>query len=128
MSKKINRVGHTITHKAVPNMPLGYCHSKIHKGWLTMKDVRKHKCIEKQCNCFEKCENHPYWTERTIVKSASNIMSDIRKDYLKGKISKDVYEKYCREYNKGKSKFLKYIANQEREENKDGEIECEKRG
>lgn len=44
--------------------PIGYCHCYLHKGYLTSKLLRKHKCLTKNCHYLEKYEQHRYWKER----------------------------------------------------------------
>ena len=41
--------------------PCGYCHCERHRGFLNVKLMKKHKCIEKKCTFFEKYETHEYW-------------------------------------------------------------------
>lgn len=41
--------------------PIGYC--KTHKGYLSLKQMRLHKCMKKGCTGFKKVEG-PYWEER----------------------------------------------------------------
>lgn len=47
---------------------VGYCHSYRHKGRLSVKQVKKHGCLAKQCPRFEKYENHPWWEQRDRIK------------------------------------------------------------
>lgn len=47
----------------------GYCHSNAHKGKLTVKMLRQHGCLQKQCSCLERYEDHPFWKERAFKKA-----------------------------------------------------------
>lgn len=42
-----------------------YCH-KHHLG-MTPQQMKKRKCLEKQCGALQRCE-HPYWEERAKKK------------------------------------------------------------
>lgn len=53
--------GHINRTKAV-----GYC--RLHHAALTVKTLKKHECLKKNCNALKKYENHSYWTEREVLK------------------------------------------------------------
>lgn len=40
------------------------CHNIAHKGNLSVKLMKQHKCLRKQCPFFEKIKDHPYWADR----------------------------------------------------------------
>jgi hypothetical protein len=40
---------------------VGYCHNLIHPGKLTLKIMKEHDCLGKQCRFFEKYEDSGYW-------------------------------------------------------------------
>lgn len=40
-----------------------------HHKWLTVTQMKKHKCLAKQCDRLEKKEGHPYWVERDRIKA-----------------------------------------------------------
>lgn len=40
----------------------------FHKGCLTVKHLKKHKCLKKNCNALVRYDDHPYWEERKIKK------------------------------------------------------------
>ena len=46
------------------NRAVGFCHSSKHRGFLSVKNMKRHDCIGKQCPMFEKYENAPYWQEK----------------------------------------------------------------
>lgn len=46
----------------------GYCHNKSHKGYLSVKMIKKHECLRKQCPFLEKYEDHEYWKQRERIK------------------------------------------------------------
>lgn len=44
----------------------GYC--KRHHCHLTVRQVKKHECLRKQCWHLEKREEHEWWTQRELIK------------------------------------------------------------
>ena len=48
--------------------PVGWCNHNSHRGKLSIKQMKNHKCLGKQCRFFTKNENHPYWKERHQIK------------------------------------------------------------
>ena len=53
--------GHVSRTKAI-----GYC--RCHHAALTVKTLKKHECLKKNCNALKKYEEHSYWKEREIKK------------------------------------------------------------
>lgn len=49
---------------------VGYCHNPSHKGYLSLKVYKQHKCAMKECRYFEKYEDCPYWLNRKRIKEA----------------------------------------------------------
>lgn len=45
-----------------PDRAVGYC--KRHGTALTVKTLKYHECLNKQCNALEKYEAHDYWKQR----------------------------------------------------------------
>lgn len=43
-------------HRAV-----GYCH--FHQAALTVKTMKCHECLKKQCNALEKYGHHDFWRQ-----------------------------------------------------------------
>jgi len=37
----------------------GWC--EYHRLWLTVKQARESRCLERECECFKKNENHQLW-------------------------------------------------------------------
>ena len=44
----------------------GYC--KRHHKHLTVKMVKQHECLNKQCNHLVKNEEHKWWAQRELIK------------------------------------------------------------
>ena len=59
---------------------IAYCHSKSHKGKLTHKMLKQHKCLQKQCPMLEKYEDHDYWKQRAKIKAKKKAKKDADKD------------------------------------------------
>ena len=51
-----------------PENSVAYCHVNKHKGRLSVKIMKKHECLKKQCPWLEKLE-HPYWDQRKARKA-----------------------------------------------------------
>lgn len=62
---------------------VGYCHNPKHLGYLSLKNLKKHKCLGKQCRYLHKYEDHPYWKERELKKAdkkaRKNVYSEPRR-------------------------------------------------
>ena len=48
------------------NRACAFC--KHHLYYLTVKQVRQHNCLGKQCNYLRKNENHDWWRQREVTK------------------------------------------------------------
>ena len=48
-----------------PKNPPAFC--RLHRGYLTVPEMRRHECLKKQCRHLCKYE-HPYWQQRQIMK------------------------------------------------------------
>ena len=40
---------------------VGYCY--YHKAALTVKTMKGHECLKKQCDAFKKYEEHDFWRQ-----------------------------------------------------------------
>ena len=45
---------------------VGYC--KYHQAALTVRTLKCHECLNKQCNALQKREEHDYWRQRNQKK------------------------------------------------------------
>jgi hypothetical protein len=50
---------------------IGYC--RYHHAALTVKTLKCHECLKKQCNALKKYDEHSYWTEREVMKSRKKL-------------------------------------------------------
>ena len=44
--------------------PVGWCSHNKHRGKLSVRQMKNHECLKKQCRFFTKNEAHSYWAER----------------------------------------------------------------
>lgn len=49
---------------------VAYC--KHHCAALTVKTLKEHECLKKQCNALKKYEEHDYWRQRERIKEIKN--------------------------------------------------------
>ena len=49
---------------------VGYCY--YHKAALTVKTMKCHECLKKQCDALKKYEEHDYWRQRAQKKAMKN--------------------------------------------------------
>lgn len=69
---------------------IDYCYSPLHRGYITVKIAKKHKCYCKEyvdeegnkiigdCNCLKRLE-HPYWESRVQSKMARKAIKFAKK-------------------------------------------------
>ena len=53
--------------KLEKNKACAYC--KHHHCYLTVKQLRRHKCLQKECWYLNKNEEHNWWKYRKAIKS-----------------------------------------------------------
>ena len=44
------------------NRAVGYCH--YHKATLSVRALRRHECLKKQCRKLERYEEHDFWRQQ----------------------------------------------------------------
>lgn len=49
------------------NRAVGYCH--FHKAALTVKTMKCHECLKKQCDALKKYEEHDFWRQHEQKKA-----------------------------------------------------------
>lgn len=69
---------------------VGFCWSKLHKGYITKNLMKQHRCIEKNCKSFQKIPDAPYWAvketktqKRKNRKELKKIVAAQEADFLK---------------------------------------------
>lgn len=78
---------------------VGFCHCKTHTGHLLHSTMMQHECIAKNCPCFQKFEDYPYW----INKKNKRMEVEKRK-------KKQQYQNDMRKHYKRRLENIKYIA------------------
>lgn len=112
--KRLTRPGHDKTRisyfaNQTQHTPVGWCNNFKHKGKLSLRQMKNHKCLSKKCPFFKKNEEHTYWKERESIKQkkkkkqVSTYTKCARCSYMYHKESKPGQEtyagfmvKYCR--------------------------------
>lgn len=100
----------TIDGNSFNSKPIGYCLYSKHKGYLTVKISKVHKCFEKNCKFLIINPEHEYTTQlqkmreykerkRKKIKLRKNIDSL----WLNGKISYDEYKFLKKNFHNAKS-------------------------
>lgn len=57
--------------------PVAWC--ALHKRTLSVKQMRKKKCLEKQCTWLAK-KDHPYWAQREQKKQLAKARREAKKN------------------------------------------------
>lgn len=57
-----------------------YC--RYHKCNMTAKQMKAKNCLGKQCWYLVKNEDHPYWTQRAIMKQKRRDRKQMINDYV----------------------------------------------
>ena len=47
---------------------IGFCHCRLHKGYLNASILKEHECLRKNCFYLEKYEDRPFWVQREKAK------------------------------------------------------------
>lgn len=55
----------------------GWC--AYHKKHLTVKQLKAHNCLQKNCNKLIKYENHEWWRQRALLKEKKKLNKQIMK-------------------------------------------------
>jgi hypothetical protein len=58
---------------------VGYC--KYHKTALTVRTLKCHECLKKQCNALEKREEHDYWRQHEQKKQWRKSKKELLSNY-----------------------------------------------
>lgn len=67
MQRVPNRKYRTI-HGSYTENVCAMCFSKRHTGALTVKHLKQHQCLKKNCDVLAKFDDHPYWEQRKLKK------------------------------------------------------------
>ncbi len=45
---------------------VGYCQSTLHRGYITKKLLKQHKCLERKCSSFRKIPHSTFWQSQEL--------------------------------------------------------------
>ena len=51
-----------------------YC--ELHECGMTVKQMKKKQCLQKQCHYFHRNENHQIWYQRELVKNHRKVRKE----------------------------------------------------
>ena len=60
------------------NRAVGYC--CYHKAALTVKTLKGHECLKKQCNALKKYEEHDFWRQHAQKKERRKMKKQMLGD------------------------------------------------
>ncbi len=69
----------TVDNNWTNKVPVGFCYNRIHKGYVTLKQMKSHRCNRKKCPYFKRL-THEYWNK----KERNKQLKKCKKLYLKG--------------------------------------------
>ena len=61
------------------NRAVGYC--PYHKVALTVKTMKRHQCLKKQCGALKKYEEHDFWRQHEQKKMMKKAKKQILHSY-----------------------------------------------
>lgn len=53
----------------------GYC--RLHRCSMTVKQIRRKECLQKQCWHLQKNESHSWWRQREIMKQKRKAKKEV---------------------------------------------------
>lgn len=56
------------------NRACGFC--KHHHCYLTVKQVKQHECLQKQCYYLRKNTSHDWWRQREVMKQKRKMRKE----------------------------------------------------
>lgn len=63
---------------------IAYCHNPKHLGFLSLKLIKAHKCLDKHCKYLHPYEDKPYWIDRKRRRTDKKLREYIRKNNIEG--------------------------------------------
>ena len=63
------------------NRACAYC--RHHHCYLTVKQVRQHECLKKQCWYLHKNEHHDWWRQRSVMKQKRKAKKEVGEAYAR---------------------------------------------
>ena len=65
--------------EVVLNKAVGYC--QYHRAFLTVKTMKGHECLKKQCNALQKRDEHDYWRQHDQKKEWRKARKQLQSNY-----------------------------------------------
>lgn len=87
--------------------PVGWCNHNKHRGKLSVRLMKNHKCLGKKCPYFKKNDKHPYWAEHERIKQ---IRKDKKKQDTIVPICETCGYMYQLEPKPGKTTYAKHMV------------------
>ena len=69
-------------YNSYSNNVAAYCHNPEHPYGMTVAQMNCKNCLGKQCEDFERNENHPYWHQREVMKQKRKDRKKRIDDYV----------------------------------------------
>ena len=88
--------------------PVAYCFCGLHTGYLTVSELKTHKCISKNCIHLYKNTSHQYWQEHSVRSLKKRYHRMVTKNHKYGLIKPREYVLLRRETDT--SKMRQYIV------------------
>ena len=85
----VRLINHTLSDKT----PCGYCHSRIHPGYLSTNLIKSKQCIKKNCSLLEKNPEHQYVQVKQKDKTKNKLFRRLKILYYNDVISAQEYRK-----------------------------------
>lgn len=63
---------------------VAYCNNPKHFGYLSVKLIKNHKCLDKQCRYLQPYEDKPFWINRKRIKREKKLKEYIKKGNIEG--------------------------------------------
>ncbi len=60
--------GKFLNGQTTPQRAVGFCHYRQHQGYLSVKQLKNHNCLGKQCPYLQKYEDNIFWIRRVEIK------------------------------------------------------------
>jgi adenosylmethionine-8-amino-7-oxononanoate aminotransferase len=81
---------------------VAWCGHYKHRGYLSLNNMRNHRCLEKQCRYFVKIA-HPYWEERERKNADKKSKKKIRQiaELIRNGTAEEIADAISRLFTKG---------------------------
>lgn len=87
--------------------PVGWCTHNKHRGKLSVRLMKQHKCLGKNCPFFKKNEEHQYWKEREQIKQ---IKKAKKNEVIVSTICENCEYMYRLEPKPGKTTYARHMV------------------